>query len=631
VGATGGIGFMLLGFEFGSAGTTLAYAVSVGLFLMLFSATRSAGEILPGDRFRRVLRGAGGLVLALPAVVGLALTWGPAGWREALWETHVGEWIREKSAIRIEGIRASLEATGDFWLLGAGGGATDRVLPPYVDWSVIWPARIRTIENEPVEWLFHYGIPAGLVGIALLVGYFWFVYRRYANKRRFRYVAALSVAVYLGIAAQFHFPFFALGISIPGILLLEGLAFPTRSEEPDVEDEPMRVDRRRGMFTVARRVRWGALAATVAVGLLFAAGGFGYDVELAQFGEDWETAPEKRDYERLARIVPSDGDLYVHAAFAALDAGDGGAAARRATHGFEREPKANIGLLVGGILSRAGREDEADRMYRQIFAGDYIEIPGAWVRNYVLPQVREPERLGGILAEAEPRHWEAVASAIRERRGPERAAQFGLALHDHRPEAFVPNRIVVENYLEMGQGYLAETWVRTMMQGAAATAAERAMRAELLARILRARGDEEAAREEVFEALANAGAASLDLAKQAVELRPTAPGAATETQVQALATARKVVCGGNGDGLRKTCWRAEAWLKEYTGDYRGAASVYEGLTETTGDPTIYAEYLNRRGRCGELEEFVDEQDLQGKRGDRWREKLVGLTVDCGGE
>jgi len=483
------LALMVVMFEFGSAGTTLAFAVALGLFLTLFVGTRTAGELLPVRAVRRGVRTLGLGLVAAPAIVAAVWRFGPAGWRQWLWQSHVGQWLQQKAAIRLEMIRATLEATGDYWLLGAGGGATERVLAPYIDWSLVPPATIPTIENEPVEWLFQYGLPAGVIAAALLCGYAWFAYRRYRRQRRVRDAAGLSLALYLAVVAQFHFPFFALGIALPAVVLLETLAAPAGDGE--AVDRAAGVDGQRGVIVTGPGTSRAVLACGLAAAVWFGAGHYLYAVDLE--ADDAPRQRSEREWRRLAALVPADGDLYMQAAFAAREAGDEEAAIRRAAFAFEREPKANIGVYVAHLYRSVGRTDRAREMYRRVFGGAYARVPGRWIRGYLIRDFPEPEEVAELVAGADERAWRSAARALRRERGSEVAVQFGTALQERRPGAFVAHAIVVRNYLRMDRAVLAETWLREMAEGAARTEAQRETRVELLARALYAQGKVEQA------------------------------------------------------------------------------------------------------------------------------------------
>lgn len=481
--AVAAIGLMVMTFEFGSAGTTVGFLLALGLFVVLFVGTQTAGDLVPVAGLRTGIRGVGAALMATPALVGLLFAYGPSSWRARLWQTHLGAWVHEKAAVRVEMIRAALEATGDFWLLGAGGGATDRVLAPYLDWSVVPPATLTTIEHEPVEWLFQYGVPAGLVASALLLGYGAVLYRRFRRRRGYRYAAGLSLALYLAVVAQCHFPFFTLGIGLPAVVLLEGLAAPIPDGAFAGSANGRGADRDRGGISVGAGARSVWIAASlVAVGW-FAVGWTYWDVDL----DAGDRERDRQAYARLATLVPADGDLYLRAALTAREAGDRETAVRRVRHAYRREPTANIGVYAAHICRWAGRDGDARATYRRVFDGSVDEVPGGWIR-YLLRDFPDPDEAADLLREASDRTWRTAARILRRERGPEAAVQFGLGLHEYRPEAFEPHRIVVHHYLKMDRAFLAETWMREMMAGEGQEESRDERYVQLLARALRAQG-----------------------------------------------------------------------------------------------------------------------------------------------
>ncbi len=618
------IGLMLLMSSFHSAGTTLAFSLATGLFLILFAGTRTAGAFVPVASIRSAMRAFGALLLAVPAIGALVVASGPASWSAWLWNTHLGGWLQQKAATRFELVRASLEATGDFWLLGAGGGATERVLPPYVDWGVVPPATLSTIENEPVEWLFHYGLPAGLLGIALLLGYGWFLYRRYRPRPRFRYAAGLSLALYLAVLSQFHFPFVALGVSLPVVALLEALAFPVKGEKLDGGERSTRLSLERGLVVLGPRLRRTLVGATGLGVIVFALGHFAFELDLSSLESDESPPP---DYEQLVAQVPADGDLYMHAALA-TDPSDRATAVRRASHAFEREPTAKMGIYAAHVHRRVGVEQRAFELYREVYGGEFRRVPLRWITSFVLPDFSDPGRLAEILRRAPERGWRLAARQLRRASGPEAAVQFGLALYELRPESFHPHEILVDNYLRLDRAFLAETWVRQIAADADPTDTRHERRLRLLVRVLLAQDKKEAARRELVDAFARSPVDNPELAGRLVELRPDPPADASGRAARALDRARGLLCGGDGGGSPGECWQAEAWLHEHRGDHAKARAVYRGLSETRGDPRPLARYLSRRGACKELEQFADDWHLAVDRSETHRDALADLLTDC---
>ncbi|MFB6264019.1 MAG: O-antigen ligase family protein [Bradymonadaceae bacterium] len=614
--AVAGIGLMVASFEHPSVGGIAAYSIVLGLFILLFARGRDPIDWLPESRWRHVVTTGGLLVALLPWIVAGLMVVDPPTVGDLLWNSWVGDWIRDNGAARVEISRAGLRAAADFPFVGSGAGTTADVIPPYVDWSIVHPGSIPTIENEYIEWSYEYGIPVAAAGPFFVVGFVYWGVRRYRRHRRSRFAAAIALAVFLGVIAAMHFPFFTLGLSLPAVSLLSvALSRPRRRSSSDTR--PAHLNTSEGLIETTGRARLlvhgfvvsallGGIALTIWPGSPRAAPSDG--------------PPSLSERARaIYRTAPADGLAYLRAARLA----EGAPERRRALarHAFRRDPTANIGLLAAVEFWHTGDQSSAIDLLRTIFSSDYVRIPRRWILQLLVPRLRNPEALArGMAREDETDRWRAAAQRLRELEGAPASADFALELVEQRPSAYEGYRLLIDAYLRLDQFFLAEYWAERAVDHArwvpdASRPSPRALHVE----VLRQAGESTRARELAHRAL-ESDIRDVHLARHVVDLRTLPPGEASRTEAADIEEATELLCDrATREWLRRRCWAGKAWLDERAGDHESAEETYDRLATEFGRPVPLAGFLLRRGRCLDLNELI--------RRTKNRESASGAIVD----
>lgn len=609
-----GILSMVMMLEFDSAGGTAFFFMALGLFVILTAFSRRLNHTVDvSEGARRGLVGLGVVLLLAPLVLAGLLLWGPSAIREPLWAMTVGRWGEGNLSARPELIEAGLRGAADFPLFGAGAGAVERALPAYVDWSAVRPATIPTIENESVQWLFEFGLPAGVAANLLIFGYLGFGLSRFRRRARWRYAMGISAAALLLMGAQVHFPFLALGISLPAVVLVESCLFPVGSTAEEMTS--LEQVRRRGLLKLSadltRWVPYAAFAAAVVAGGVWLAA----DVEVRQLEVPEEPEARRAMFEGMVAAIPSDGELYLKAASVAAREEQFERAVERVTFAHRVEPKANMLVAMGQIQAAAGDEEAAADSFRRLVSGAYLDVPPEWIRRDLTAVIDDPERLADILDEADPEFWRAAARGLRDRIGPATASEFLLEIIDAHPDHPRPYELMILNFLRMRQGMLAEMWARRLIEKSVDDAQGRRVGWALLLKALRvqkSRRDE--ARQTAVQAL-QAAPEDPQVKREIVHLAPTDPGRADGAFVAAVGRATDGLCD-HPAGRRDTelCWRGRAWLQERNGRYESARYAYRRLAFRAEQPRSLAAFYVRREKCVQLKNFVAE----------WSERFEGV-------
>jgi tetratricopeptide (TPR) repeat protein len=594
-----------------SASGKMIYFASLGLLSWLVPMRDPPrGESMVSTVLDRVsrspwLRFVGGVVGGLAGMTILGTVFARDTLREWLKWGGLQFGGSEQLRVRWELIRGAVRAIGDYPLLGAGAGTVDRVLPPYLDWTRIHSATIPTIENEPVEWLLHFGIPIGVVINGLVASYLLFAFLRYYRRRRTRYAFAVVLAFFLGLAAQFHFPFFTLGLALPIVAALEACCFKTRPS--DVSNSTgWSASIRRGVFLLDRTYcRW-LWFGTAISGLLCGVGYVAWSVDVTDIPNDPAEA-STRQFESLVSRIPSDGNLYARASRVARMEERVDTAIRRAKFAFEREPKSKM-LLVKARNYRADRRfDDVVRTYRSLFSGRYPSISTRWIETYMMADLQSPERLASALEGAERAYWRRTADVLAEHRSHAYAARFALALVEAHPESFLAHRLLIEAYMAPGRYTLAEMWARQLLDKKLPD--ERGRRPAgyfLLSEALRRGGHASEAKTIAIEGL-RAHPRHLRLNRQLVDLRTSSPQRASERERRLIERAVESLCEHTEyRGLQKRCWLGRGWLHEAERRLEDAVFSYERVAEVYEEPRSLMQFYVRTEQCLELTRFVRE-------------------------
>mgnify|MGYP006286685987 FL=1 len=520
-------------------------------------------------------------------------------------------WLTKEAVERIAMIRAGWQAAGDFWVAGAGAGTTSYVIPSYIDWSVVRPASIPTIENAPVEWGYEFGVPLALVGGVLLAGYLVLAVRRWYRSRRLRYAVVSAVAVFLAINAQFHFPFFALGLSIPMVFVMEvGLNYRKRRS----------CHTRSGWLKGLPKLGGpSALVALVAI-----AGGLYWGYQARSLNTDQFSVDSAR---HSIRQRPADSLLYAQLSVAARKSEQAIRSVRLAEHAFERNPTAGSALFVCRAYREVGQPKKALKWCGDVFGGRFSNVPLEWYKQELLGLFQRGDQLGEVLAEAPRDRWEDVCRSLEKRGAHIQQVQLGLELSEQGGSAVEPFECIVRGYLSLDRTMLAELWARRMIEATRdGTPEQRAAAYAMLVRALRIRGSHDEARKVAQTAIARYGGEG-DLAVGVVRLRHDRPDEASAIEVRAMRHARETLCY-NDRTQELWCWLAEGWIDEQRKEYNEAREVYRRIARELDHPEILAEYYARRGACTELRRFVNRLRQDGRLTDKQKSRLQRTEDAC---
>lgn len=255
---------------------------------------------------------------------------------------------------RLALVQAGAEAIGDYWVFGAGAGATETLIPAYVEWDAIVPASIPVLENDTLEILLGFGLlVGGLAVVAFTVQSMLALRAALSAQRSIRFPIALVCAVYFACIAQLHFPLFALGLGIPIVVWLE-LLWSRRTKSSG--------DRRvfeTGHLAVPRGLAIVALAGTTIAALLAAQAHYRwYQVELTQ-------APTAQEAARFVSLRPADHRVYARLATIALREGEHEQAIELARYAAERETSARMRLFLARVVARSDQKT-AEKLYAEL-------------------------------------------------------------------------------------------------------------------------------------------------------------------------------------------------------------------------------------------------------------------------
>jgi len=626
-----GVAFITAAFLFDSFGGT--FAMMVGVVVLVFGLL-GGGKLGGGayrDPSRKIFIGFTVAVLFVPVIALGAVELVPVWTGETAWRVFMREWGGQTAVRRAELISASLEGGLDYPFWGVGGGATERILPAYLNWSLIPPATIPVVENEPVEWFFHYGI-FGVVGLVGVSGFIVIPLLRYLRRSRWRYALAVTLGVFLLGTAELHFPFFALGIAIPAVVVLEATGFARRRSTESAEESPgLQFRWKRGLVDISKRV---ARRGTIGIVLVLACFIAVYTTEQVEL-EEFDLG-ESIDWRHLVATVPSDGDVYALASIQSRQKGNYSEANRRAQYAFEREPTAKMAMIRARALAAAGETEKAVRAYRQVFSDRFpvrktqsVHIPKDWVK-YVIRDFSNAETIARALRNGRPDVIESASRILADRKGTPEVSKFALALVELRPQRSRPYRILIRAYIAMDREYadLAEIWARTFVRRADEETQDVAY--ALLAKTLRYQRQVD----EAWKILRGVTRPITRpfVAREVFALLDKFNGETSKSDAVLVSSAVDIACSRPSPTWRRRCTRGEGWLAEWREDFTHAERAYRRLAVKYGGVEEYGEFLVRRDRCRELTQFRDSfskhRDGYSK-SDKKIRKLKKLTTECG--
>jgi tetratricopeptide (TPR) repeat protein len=587
-----------------SVGTLLAAALCASAPLLLVM-----GQLPAVRKHVRTLGGVVGLI-ALASVGVAPLVWPLLG-------PGALAWFGDSAPVRVDMARAALRAALDAPISGVGAGAVERVIYPYMDWSLQRAATIPTIEAEPIEWLLTLGIPATLL-LWGAMGAWGAVMLRSRDGRSQRPAAPgqLALVAYVALISFVHFPFFTLGLSIPAVALLESGIVRARPRRKTLE-----VWSRDGIwFGLPRRVMVAGCVAVLAALL-----GLTARWTKAETWSDTRFAAEITP--ALAReaevAVPTEGRLHYQLARQALDAGELERALKHAELAWALEPVGKVAMLRAHVAARAG-SSEAPALWAALFDGRFKGDEGAQL-TLMLRDLPSAEERATALTRAPSGRWEQAITQVVQREGLDEAVALADALMDARPDTPAPGFLLIQLYLANGRPALAELWAENLGASAYPDHPETSARAALwVVRSLRAQGREEEALARLDEAL-EAAPQDMELAALALVWAPL-DALLSDAQAARLERAAPVVCSG-GEHARQ-CTLVQAALKERDGRVDEAAELLQGMAWRLDDPMPLAQLYVRQGRCLQLRAFEAQwRDRHSKKVDK---RLTAASSQCGG-
>lgn len=581
----GGIGLFIAMMEADSAGAVLAFVVSGVLFLGTYLSARL--------RFRRgVIFGAG---------VGLA---GVAGVLPLLLANFSGARFFEKTfdslPTRAELMMATFSGSKDFWLTGSGAGSTEHVLPAYTDWTMLQDHSIPTIENEIVEWFLTLGWPvAGLV-CALLFMMLWGPRQNDETSERRRFFTALylALAAYMLAIAAMHFPFLALGLSLPILVALEAL---NRQVHHAHHEDPGTVRFHPGEYPYLHVSYSGIKVLLVVVGLL---------AGLAMVGRSYYALPDLKEAlvpEDRIRWTPGDARIYYALAEEARRKGEHERAVELAKRAAIVEPTARLRLYYAFVLGLAKKTEESFQVYDELLKNPHAQSGVVAGASRLLP----PQDLAKLLKN-HPERWTHAANEVGRLRGPQARADFALEIASLRPNMADSSRLVVESYWLLKQFDVAELWARSMVANTLLDERGNPQGYGLwVETLLKAGKNEEALR--TAELASQVVPGDPLVAQTLMRLRSADPVAASAAERLRVSRAHAAFCtSAQAGAVRQMCLMTQAWLAEGEGRIEDAEDALQKLTDRFQNPIPLAELHHRHGKCMAVRQL----SLQ------WRDKSV---------
>ena len=499
-----------------------------------------------------------------------ALTTGVVAGCVAIWKLG----LPDSLAVRVELNRATLAASTHAWLTGFGAGATETTLPAFVDWGIVPDARLVTIETEPVEWLMTFGWPTAIVVIALFAVYLVPAKVDEASHRReFFQVATWAVGLYLAGIAMMHFPFLALGVSLPILMVLESFQ---RQIFQRHHVEPKRPHPRSYPYLDVSNRTLG-----IAAGMLIGLGTVGFVM----------SAPPQGDLAHQIAQTPGNAMLFAQAAQESLPT-DPNKAERLARRAVELEPTARMRLLHATTLAANKRGEEAVVIYREI-GTSYLGERAAKEAAMVLPPNLSARAI------VRPEYWRAARDTALKRRGRAAAIDFVLALVDANPDSAMAARVAIEAYWQRKEYGVAELWCELLIAQGRTDEAGNPIGPGLLVETLLKANRVDEARDRANKALQSVPH-DATVAQVVLRLRTPVPKNADADEVARIQTAHKAFCGASRTGpQRMLCDVSRAWLAEAHGD-DDAEEILKAVAERFNQPTPLAEYYVRTNKCAAL-------------------------------
>lgn len=592
-----GLLFLALAAVHDSDAVMAALGLSVVVFVVGFVVRSSRGSALR----EQIKSHAGRLLAGLVSTTCVFLIAWWIGALESIQKLVLSPLEGSESALnRSEIMSAALRASTDYPLVGAGGGAVDVTVGRYVDWTALRPASIPVVENDPVEWLLTYGWLAGGVAIALFCLAAALAARRLSKPSRGeRWILASALFVFGGCVSLFHFPYFALGVSLPLLVAIEGMTSPRKPAEP-------RELSWSGHIGVSRVASWIGL---VVVGL---AGGAFFALHQANQVE-FDAEPAE-----LVAARPSDGRVFAELAARSLEE-DPARAVELARWSAELDAAPDAKVFLARTLGRADQDEESAQVYRDLLASP---VEAGLVRaGWLVQDLERAEDRATALSKADGRRIQQVVRAIGRAEGPPAATDTILIVAETRNDDPAVHRAAVDTFMALGAFDLAELWAQSVSQRKIAEDGT-PIGPELLAQVALAQKKNEEARRIAREALAQEDPGER-LAIVYLTILPDVVEA-DDAEAEAVARATEIACVSPvPKGRRKLCWLAKAWSAERAGAHDEATIILQRIASRLDAPQFLAHFWRRRGRCLELQRLVEEQPS-----DALRKSIQRVAAQC---
>ncbi len=557
-----GIGMFIAMMEAESAGALLAFLVSALLFMALF-----LGHMLIKRRWLvfSISGGVVGLGIALPFLMNAI---------------SGGRWIFDSLETRVELMSAAVRASVDFWLVGSGSGSTQYVVPAYTDWTLLQDHSIPTIENELVEWVLTMGWPVaaimlGLLALTLLMPN---IEGEVSERRHFFISLNVALSAYFLAIGAMHFPFIALGLSLPMLIAVEAMARQVYQAHKEEAFAP-------GAYPYVKVENFAPkiliVLSVLAIG--FVGGRVVYSLPELN---------ENRQEERRVRLTPGDSRLYFSLAQDARKRGDSKAALELAKRAAHTEPTARMRLYLAWVMAEAEEIEESKKLYVEL-----LENP--WART------RAASAASSLFGAAElaqmvvkyPEIWRHTYLAVNKRKGKRFGADFALELATLAPKSAEASVLVIQSYSELKEWEVAEVWARSMVASRLRDEEGNAPGFGIWVDVLVKAGKRDEALRVAREAQKEVPG-DPRIAQVLMQMRTPKATEAPANEVARVRAAHQVYCTSDRAGqARVLCLSVEAWLAESEGSVDNAEKALRDLADRFNNPVPLAELLHRHARC----------------------------------
>ncbi len=574
--------------ELDSAGATILMVLCLGLF----------GLVVSPRVTRKQLAAAAGAVVA-GAVALLAASRTMPEHPAVLWVTHSLE-------SRLHLVGTTLRTSADYWLVGSGAGSVDRVMKPHFDWNLLVGVRVPTIETEWVEWLLTMGWPISILTFVLIGAYALNFRPEPAESDRRRFFRAYSTAVfaYIICIGALHFPFFALGVSLPMVVALEvGIRQLHHLHGDDETVFPFR----------EFNVRLAVLGLVVAFPVLLFVGFAAFDT-----GDEVPRPLDEDAAKYWVEHTPGESQIYTALAQQALDKDDVESAARLVDYAAKVEPTPRMHTFKAFILAQAGETQRAIEEYKLV-ADSHMAYRAATDAGTFFPNVAD---VADALQTYKPYAWQLASREIRKRKGVLAEIEFASRLVELNGGVAESHELLAEAYLAAKQPEVAELVARYMViERLKNEAGQGPQGYAIWIKALQAQGQKDEAVALTFEAFKavpgdpkiqravivindfNVIKANKDAYEDAVELGCSPPVP---------------------DAQRMLCLIAESRVAEAEGDLDAAERPLKVITRRHNNPMEQARFYVRNRQCSKLPKLRAELDDEDPKG----AVIEGLVKSC---